>query len=132
MATFRFAPPIRIQLFPKLERQLLCRRFSTAPPSPSLPPVTSPAERITSKLPKGLQPYASHFLNRPVSHLTSFLLLHEITAIVPLGGLFWLFHAAQWTPPGMPGEWIDAGVQKIGNYVCGPSTLRGYCCIVYW
>lgn len=111
MTAIRLAPSIRAQLFHK---QIFHRRFlSTAPPH-----ATSSVERIASKLPKRLQPYASRFLNRPVSHLTSFLLLHEITAIVPLGGLFWLFHATQWSPPGMPGKWIDDGIQKFGNYVC--------------
>lgn len=119
MTTIYLAPSIRAQLFSKLKPQVLYHRFlSTAPP----PHSTSSVERIASKLPKKLQPYASRFLNRPVSHLTSFLLLHEITAIVPLGGLFWLFHATKWSPPGMPGKWIDDGTRKFGNYVRGFPT----------
>ncbi|KAH0606323.1 uncharacterized protein H6S33_003984 [Morchella sextelata] len=101
------------------------RFFSSAPPeaptpipTPTPTPTpTSSAEAIASKLPKRLRPYASRFINRPVSHITSFLVLHELTAIVPLGGLVWLFHATKWTPPGMPGEWVAAGTEKFGNYV---------------
>jgi len=55
-------------------------------------------------------------VNKPFSHITSFLVLHELTAIIPLGGLFWLFHETHWTPPGLPGEWIAAGAEKFGNY----------------
>ncbi|KAL7270303.1 hypothetical protein RUND412_006989 [Rhizina undulata] len=99
-------------------RSLRHRLFSTSlpPPPPPQQQNVSKLEQIASKLPKRLRPYANRFIDRPISHVTSFLLLHEITAIVPLGGLFWLFHYTHWTPPGLPGEWIASGVEKFGNY----------------
>lgn len=131
--TTRLATSIRPQLFPKLKSQIFHHRLlSTASPAPNPPQVTSSVERIASKLPKRLQPYASRFLNRPVSHLTAFLLLHEITAIGPLGGLFWLFHTTQWSPPGIPGEWINGGIQKFGNYVCRPKEHFSRTLIGWW
>ncbi|CUS10581.1 unnamed protein product, partial [Tuber aestivum] len=84
------------------------RLHSTAPQPP---PEKSPI------LPKALRKYAAHFRDRPFSHITSFLILHELTAIVPLGGLFLFFHKTHWTPPGVPGEWVVAGVDMFGKYV---------------
>jgi len=49
-------------------------------------------ERILSRLPRPLQRYTSCLRNAPVTHVAAFLILHEITAILPLFGLFGLFH----------------------------------------
>ncbi|PWW72767.1 hypothetical protein C7212DRAFT_223318 [Tuber magnatum] len=99
------------------------------PPDPPLPAPQVPRQRppplhnpqpppeTPSSLPKALQKYAAHFRDRPLSHITSFLILHELTAIVPLGGLFLFFHKTRWTPPGVSGEWVVAGVERFGKYV---------------
>ncbi len=50
------------------------------------------AERILSRLPASLQKYARRLRNAPVSHVVAFVVLHELTAVVPLVGLFGLFH----------------------------------------
>ena len=70
-----------------------------------------------ARLPRALRPYAKHFTNSPGSHITAFLLLHEITAIVPFAGIFAFLHFSEYTPPGLPGEWIQQGVEKWGSYV---------------
>jgi hypothetical protein len=49
--------------------------------------------------------------------LVSFLILHEITAIVPLVGLAGLFHYTNWLPEAwVEGRWVREGVNRFGNY----------------
>ncbi|SGZ56760.1 CIC11C00000003134 [Sungouiella intermedia] len=47
---------------------------------------------ILSKVPKFLRPYTTQFIHAPVSHVTAFIILHEITAIVPLIGTWYVLH----------------------------------------
>jgi hypothetical protein len=52
-----------------------------------------------------------------VSHITAFLVLHELTAIAPIGGLAYLFHQTNWLPPGLSeSKWAVAGAEKFGRY----------------
>jgi hypothetical protein len=47
----------------------------------------------------------------------AFLILHEITAIVPLVGLAGLFHYANWLPSSLTeGKYIREGIEKFGRY----------------
>lgn len=59
------------------------------------------ASRIIDRLPRRLRPYASSLRRAPVSHVVAFLVLHEITAIVPLLALFSIFHYTSYTPVGL-------------------------------
>jgi len=93
----------------------LLRRFSAAAPPP---PPASPAP----KLPSSLRRYTTQFANKPVSHITSFLILHELTAIIPVGGLFWYMHATVWTPPGIPQDLIDEKMDSLRRW----SERKGY------
>lgn len=79
------------------------RLNSTKPPPTSSPPTSteaaaaaskqqSRADRILSRLPRGMQGYAGRLRSAPLSHVVAFLVLHELTAVVPLLGLFGLFH----------------------------------------
>ena len=74
-------------------------------------------ERINSRLPKFLREYTKPLINAPLSHVSAFLLLHELTAIIPLLTLAGAFHYTQWTPS-LIGEWQWAaeGVEKFGGY----------------
>lgn len=73
--------------------------------------------RITSRLPKFLQRYATPLINAPLTHISAFLLLHELTAVVPLFGLAATFHYTQWMPPFISeGKWVSDGIEKFGNY----------------
>ena len=73
--------------------------------------------RITSRLPKFLQRYTTPLINAPLTHISAFLLLHELTAVVPLFGLAATFHYTQWMPPFISeGKWVSDGVEKFGNY----------------
>ena len=68
--------------------------------------------------PKGfLQRYTAPLLNAPLTHVTAFLILHELTAVVPLLGLAGFFHYSEWLPPYISeGKWVSDGVQRFGNY----------------
>ena len=140
--------PLRIRSFSK-PFLFSIRLESTKPAanSPPTAPLTSQApvppteavskspqrfEKILNKTPKFLRKWIQPIANKPLSHITAFLILHEvyptsseqlnsqITAIVPLVGLTYIFHKAQWTPPLLPGEWVVQGVEK------GAKLIRHY------
>lgn len=94
-----------------------CRRqISTVGPSSPQPP-QSRFDRFNARLPRFLQRYTTPLRNAPVSHITAFLILHELTAVIPLFGLAATFHYTQWLPPYISeGKWVSDGVQKFGNY----------------
>ncbi|PSK36672.1 hypothetical protein B9Z65_1855 [Elsinoe australis] len=103
------------------------RRDYSTPPSPA-PSPPNPSKRISalarlqSKLPPRLRPYLSPLLSAPVSHVTSFLILHEITALLPLLGLFGVFHYSnavwldRWRDKVEQSENFQEGVKKWGRY----------------
>lgn len=77
-------------------------------------------DRITSKLPRPLRKYTAGLRNAPVSHVISFLILHELTAIVPLFALFGLFHYTDYVPLAYVtdhfGEYVQKGVTRFERY----------------
>ncbi|PTB42214.1 hypothetical protein M441DRAFT_137094 [Trichoderma asperellum CBS 433.97] len=77
-------------------------------------------DRLTAKLPKRLQKYTNGLRNAPVSHVVSFMILHEITAIVPLFGLFSLFHYTNYIPVSYVtdhfGESVQGGIERYERY----------------
>ncbi|ODQ54190.1 hypothetical protein SAICODRAFT_64937 [Saitoella complicata NRRL Y-17804] len=87
------------------------------PPSSSNGPQPPPTEDVArSKLPKGLRKYADRFKHQPISHIASFIILHELTAIVPLPFVFFAIHSLDLTiPTGLPLDYIDLAAQKVGN-----------------
>jgi hypothetical protein len=112
------ASPPRQSLRPlRLSRR---RNISTKPDD--LNPVASQTTRsrvvrITSKLPNFLQRYSTPLITAPITHISAFLLLHELTAVVPLFGLAATFHYTHWMPPFISeGKWVSDGVEKFGNY----------------
>jgi Hypothetical protein FLILHELTA len=73
--------------------------------------------RIIKRTPKFLRPTVSALHNAPVTHITAFLLLHEITAILPLFGLAGAFHYYKWLPTYFSeGQWVVSGVNRFGRY----------------
>ncbi|KAF4120767.1 hypothetical protein GMORB2_2771 [Geosmithia morbida] len=75
-------------------------------------------DRITARLPRRLQPYTRGLRDAPVSHIVSFLILHELTAVVPLLALFGLFHyGADHVPLGRIAA--DCNDTYLGDYVRG-------------
>ncbi|KAH7054261.1 hypothetical protein B0J12DRAFT_449023 [Macrophomina phaseolina] len=111
------------------------RRYAAKPPPPPPPPSSSAAseasteaaaeaarkqsrlDRIISRLPTRLQHHLAPLRRAPLTHITAFLLLHEITAVVPLVGLAATFHYADWLPPYVSeGAWVKEGVERFGRY----------------
>lgn len=91
----------------------------------SRPPIraqstTTRLDRITSKLPRRLQKYTTGLRNAPVSHVVSFIILHELTAIVPLVGLFGLFHYTDHVPVSYMSEhfggYVREGLARFEKY----------------
>ena len=90
------------------------RPLSTQQPSPSPRPGL---EKLNARLPRFLHRYTTPLLTAPVTHVSAFLILHEITAVVPLFALAGFFHYSQWMPPFISeGKWVADGVEKFGNW----------------
>jgi hypothetical protein len=82
------------------------------------PSSTSPISRIEAHLPRFLRRLVTPLRTAPVSHISAFLILHELTAIVPLFGLAALFHYSNWLPPYVSeGKWVSEGTEKFGRYL---------------
>lgn len=100
------------------------RRFATEPP-PAAPSSQSRIERFNRRLPKFLHKYTNALGSAPVSHITAFLILHEITAIVPLLGLAATFHYTHWLPSWFTeGAWALQGVERFGKYFKRKGWIR--------
>ncbi|GAB1314221.1 Mitochondrial seryl-tRNA synthetase [Madurella fahalii] len=69
------------------------------------------AERILARLPPRLGRYTTRLRGAPLTHVVAFLALHEITAVLPLLGLFGLFH---YNPQLVPVSYM---VENYGGYV---------------
>ncbi|KAI1089165.1 hypothetical protein F5B19DRAFT_388062 [Rostrohypoxylon terebratum] len=106
------------------------QRFqSSKPPNPS--PSPSPETRKTARahtilthasrfVPKRLYPYLHRLRTAPFSHVAAFLVLHELTAILPLFGLAYLFHSTDWVPTswvlGPWAAWAEEGLRRYMRY----------------
>ncbi|KAJ5795225.1 hypothetical protein N7457_001824 [Penicillium paradoxum] len=106
------------------------RRAISTPPSPSQPPKASqvnPSDsrsrlrKFNDRLPRFLRTYTTPLFGAPVTHITSFLILHEITAILPLFGLVGAFHYGAWMPDlaSETGETnaFDEGAARFGRWL---------------
>lgn len=102
-------------------RNAFSRRFANEPP----PTAQSRIERFNRRMPRFLHKYTSALATAPLSHITAFLLLHEITAVVPLLGLAATFHYTEWLPPWFSeGAWVLKGVETFGNYFRRKGWIR--------
>lgn len=94
---------------------------SPPPPPPGSTATTTRAERILARLPRPLQRYAARLRGAPLTHVAAFLVLHEITAVVPLLGLFGLFHYTEHAPVASYmlahyGGYVRDGVGRFERY----------------
>jgi hypothetical protein len=104
-------------------RHLPLRRFATHPTPP--PTSATRIDRFNRRLPKFLHKYTSALATAPLSHITAFLLLHELTAIIPLFGLAATFHYTHWLPSWFAeGAWVLAGVERFGKYFKRKGWIR--------
>ncbi|EQL02626.1 putative protein family FLILHELTA [Ophiocordyceps sinensis CO18] len=115
---FRRAPPLN--RWPRSPRAKQIGRPARRSSSQSPASQASRIDRITSKLPRRLQKYTTGLRNAPGSHVVSFLILHELTAIVPLVVLFAIFHYATFMPVSYVtehfGENIRSGITRFERY----------------
>lgn len=75
-------------------------------------------DRARSLFPKFMRRYAERINNAPVSHIASFFIVHEITAVVPLFGLWGLLYYLEYVPVGIPEVIIEEGsrfIQKMAE-----------------
>ncbi|KAK5137804.1 hypothetical protein LTR08_007376 [Meristemomyces frigidus] len=103
----------------RLAKPAVRRSYATepSPPSSLSPPQLSRIARLEARLPRFLHRYTTPLRTAPVSHITAFLILHELTAIVPLFGLAALFQYTNWLPPFLSeGKWVSDGIAKFGKY----------------
>nr|OQO29609.1 hypothetical protein B0A51_01600 [Rachicladosporium sp. CCFEE 5018] len=110
------------QAFPAFRHRLLYPLKSHAPhrlTSTSTPPtLTSRLSRLESRLPRFLRHITTPLRTAPLSHITAFLLLHELTAILPLLALATAFHQYDYLPPYISeGKWVKEGTVKFGGYM---------------
>ncbi|KAJ4506185.1 hypothetical protein HRR78_008415 [Exophiala dermatitidis] len=79
--------------------------------------VRSRFDRFIERTPRFLRPTVTGLRQAPVSHIAAFIILHELTAVIPLFGLAGAFHYWRWLPPYFAeGAWINAGVERFGRY----------------
>ncbi|RYP22361.1 hypothetical protein DL765_001713 [Monosporascus sp. GIB2] len=117
--------------------QRTARRFESIKPKPrpepsSIPPSSASSEaarrnRLSGILdrtlrwtPRRLRPYGERLRSAPLSHVVAFLILHEITAVVPIFGLLAFFKYTGWVPAsvvlGPWAEWAQEGLRRYGAY----------------
>ena len=73
--------------------------------------------RFQARLPKFVQRYTVPLVNAPVTHISSFFILHEITAVIPLLALAGAFHYTGWMPALLgEGKWLADGMEKFSKY----------------
>lgn len=73
---------------------------------------------ILRRVPRRLLPYVQRFANAPYSHVVSFFILHEVSAIVPLMGLWYVFNALDFAPLDWAPLWaVEHGQDMLKPYI---------------
>ncbi|KAI0024478.1 hypothetical protein F4780DRAFT_725576 [Xylariomycetidae sp. FL0641] len=117
------------------QRPRTARRWNTDKPtpssssSPSPPPSPSSAQtarahtilgRAQRFVPRRFHGAFGALRSAPLSHVAAFLVLHELTAILPLVGLAWAFHRADAVPTawvaGPWAAWAEEGLRAYMGY----------------
>ncbi|KAL4923736.1 uncharacterized protein BDV17DRAFT_232641 [Aspergillus undulatus] len=106
-----FGLPMRLGL---LSTRPAGRRHITTPKDAQ---AQSRLHRFNDRLPSFLRAYTTPLLSAPTTHITSFLILHEITAIVPLFGLVAAFHYGGWLPDFTSYSGFDADVTRLTRWL---------------
>ncbi|KAL5355354.1 hypothetical protein BJX96DRAFT_47888 [Aspergillus floccosus] len=91
------------------------RFFATS----QLPPnnAQSRLRRLNDRLPRFIRSYTTPLIGAPGTHITSFLILHELTAIVPLFGLVAAFHYGDWLPDLTSSTAFEEGTRRFGRWL---------------
>jgi len=133
-SNYNVMPPLRRPLFSSnstFNLLRLPRRFQSSSPLTSKASTTPKAssasqksriDRILTRLPRFTQSWTNSLRNAPGSNVVAFLILHELTAIVPLVGLAGLFHWTDWLPTYLTQPlYITEGTTKFGRYFARKS-----------
>lgn len=125
----------RVKHIPKLQPILTMRRsllhtfkrpLTWSPPAISRsftvkrPPTTprNSIDRINARLPKFLHRFTNPLRTAPVSHITAFLILHEITAVLPLFAFAGAFHYFDYLPHTLvDSTMVKESSEKFGRYL---------------
>lgn len=112
------------RIIPHLNKSKSPRRtFTTRHSSPPSQDSRSRLRRFNDRLPPFIRSYTTPLLGAPITHVTSFLILHEITAILPLFGLVAAFHYGNWLPDLTSGDYsggtgaFDEGAKRFGRWL---------------
>ncbi|CBY00168.1 hypothetical protein IAQ61_011110 [Plenodomus lingam] len=117
----RLPPLIRFPARSSLRTQ----HYATSTPTPTPRTASSRLARVNRRLPRFLHKYTSALSNAPLTHITSFLILHELTAVIPLFSLAAYFHYTHWLPPWVAeGAWAARGVERFGRYFRRKGWIR--------
>ncbi|KAK9693431.1 hypothetical protein K7432_013932 [Basidiobolus ranarum] len=74
----------------QLPTNLIVRRAHNLPQAPNLrSAATTTFSTSEVNAAKGWRKYADQFRSKPVSHIVSFAILHEITAVIPVVGVYY-------------------------------------------
>lgn len=104
---------LRSHRLPHLRLPRTTLRYSTTKPS-----APSRISRLEARLPRFLAHLITPLRNAPISHITAFLLLHELTAIIPLFGLAATFHYTNYLPPYISeGVYVQQGTEIFGRWL---------------
>ncbi|KAL3445883.1 hypothetical protein BJX65DRAFT_139240 [Aspergillus insuetus] len=108
---------LRIPFFKSSSRNLTTPR--NPPPSTSLKDakVQSRLRCFNDRLPSFLRAYTTPLLGAPATHITSFLILHEMTAVVPLFGLVAAFHYGNWLPDFSTYSGFEEGTRRFTRWL---------------
>ncbi|KAL3462552.1 hypothetical protein BJX64DRAFT_138563 [Aspergillus heterothallicus] len=91
------------------------RRNHTAPSKDTT--TQSRLRRFNDRLPPFLRTYTTPLLGAPATYITSFLILHEITAIIPLFGLVAAFHYGNWLPDLSEYRGFEEGTRRFTGWL---------------
>ncbi|KAI1354935.1 hypothetical protein F5Y01DRAFT_271702 [Xylaria sp. FL0043] len=93
---------------------------ANSPPPPQTHRISQILTRASRFLPQRLQTSLQNLRSAPLSHVGAFLMLHEITAILPIFGLTYAFYALDWVPTswvlGPWAAWAEDGLKKYVPY----------------
>lgn len=100
------------------QTSLIQQRFAVSRAAKQVAKHPKLAGKALAKLPRFMGKYGDRFIGAPFSHIIAFLLVHELTAILPLFSLWYLFHVFDYTPTALPDWMFAAGedfIRKMGE-----------------
>ncbi|AOA60405.1 hypothetical protein PP7435_CHR1-1092 [Komagataella phaffii CBS 7435] len=91
----------------------------TKEPPSEVKPVSNEERLMQNKYyrrcPRFFRPYIGEFITSPVKFGVSFVILHEITAIVPFISFWYLMMKYDWIPLDLPQEFLTRGTEIISK-----------------